>query len=122
MVNYIDFEEDEIERENLLRQHTYKRKGFDHENELRAVFTKTPTKSDPDNIPEMEKVEFDWKNQKQGYHIDINVGELIEEIRISPNGPDWHQELIEDVIDQYNVSNVEVKKSDLDTSPKLFNT
>lgn len=99
-VQYIDYQEDTIPNGNLFYRALSKRKSFEHENELRALFM-------PSSLGEP----FD-----KGVYIDIDINTLIETIYIEPTAPHWITELVQSVLSRYQLD-VDVRSSSLRESP-----
>lgn len=89
-VNYIDYENDKLEFDNSFLPFVHKRKSFSHENELRAII---PIEA-PKNSGKIDLSEGGWK-------IKINLNELIENIYISPESPEWMTKLIADTCQKF---------------------
>lgn len=95
-VNYIDYESEYLPEDNLLNLLLYKRKSFEHEKELRCVYTDFMEVTD--DVP--------------GKDVAVDLNQLIEKIYISPYAPQYLKEIIEDVIQKYGY-NFEVIKSNM---------
>jgi hypothetical protein len=81
IVNYIDFNSDFIPiNDGILNLFLYKTKFFQYENELRAVIHDT--------------------NENDGVLKEVNLNTLIECIYLSPNSPEWFEDLIKSVMDR----------------------
>ena len=96
---YINYEVSAIPENNLFWNFVHKRKSFEHEKELRAMFINNELFN---QSAELEK----------GVPIPIDIDELIEKIFISPTAPDWTKKLLESVLEKYK-RNFVVKKSNL---------
>jgi len=94
-VNYIDYAETFVE---IRAPFWYKRKSFQHENEVRAILT-----------------DYD-KKDVNGLYVEIDLEILLQAVYISPSSPDWVSDLVADICGKYNVS-PSIKKSDLTTQP-----
>ena len=84
-VNYIDYNSEYLPEDNLLNLLLYKRKSFEHERELRCIYTAL----------------FDDDRDIPGVDISIDLTELIEKIYISPTAPAYFKKIVEDVIEKY---------------------
>lgn len=117
-VEYIDYEEEEIPYDNLLYPFIYKRKGFKHENELRAIITSPPLEGYPEFEGKMhgQEMPLDWQSQKTGMYVQVDVEELVDEVRLSPNSPGWYRPLLESVIEKYDFD-IPVNRSALNVTP-----
>ncbi len=107
-IKYIDYDSDEIETGNLLNPFLYKRKSFEHEKELRALFVKWPTKEE--NFEDSKGIETD------GVAIIVDPNILIDKIFIAPNAPPWFANLVRKVIETYHFR-FEVVQSSLSDGP-----
>lgn len=117
-VEYIDYRTDRIPEDNLLYPFTYKRKGFEQENELRAVVTKLPTEHHPgyEGVVPGERVPLEWEEQPPGMYVDLDVEALIEGIRIAPTASSWLAGTLSDVVSRCGYD-VPVTESSLSTAP-----
>lgn len=102
-VKYIDYETERIPDENVLYSFAYKRNGFKHENELRAVITSLPLDGYPEFVGKMvgQTISFDWESQPPGMYVPINVDKLINDIHLSPSVPRWYKPLLDDLVSKY---------------------
>lgn len=105
-VNYIDYTEEAIPKDNAFWPYTYKRKSFEHEREVRAITTiDTDNGSDTINLNVDSPVEF-------GIQVECNIETLIENIYVSPNSPKWFEELVRSICKKYELDK-EIIKSKL---------
>ncbi|MHB1083693.1 MAG: hypothetical protein ACYCZA_02485 [Thiobacillus sp.] len=74
-----------------------KRKSFEHEREVRAVVQ-------------------DFNCKEQGKVLSCNLGQLIEEVFVSPKAPAWFAELVTDINKKYGLQ-VAVSTSELTEEP-----
>lgn len=88
---------------------TYKRKSFEHEREVRALFTALPPPIDGE-------IKIGTKNNRTVIQIDIDVNMLIKCVHISPTSPDWFHSLVANIVNKFGFM-FEVKKSNLDSEP-----
>lgn len=109
-VNYADYNADWIPEGNILSPFIYKRKSFEHEKELRAIYYEPPPPA------EDGKIHFNQEALYDGVNVDIDIDKLIEAIYISPLADEWFHNLIESVVRKYN-HNFNIRKSDLHCSP-----
>jgi hypothetical protein len=100
MVNYIDYDRDIIPDGNVFHAIFCKRRSFKHEHELRAALLKPSETSD----------------LQTGLNISCNLGILIAEIFVSPESPNWYQELVNSILQKYGLDR-EAKRSNLDEDP-----
>jgi hypothetical protein len=78
-----------------------KRKSFEFEKEIRAIVS---LENNPELEPEVES--------HQGFMLPINLAEIIQEIYINPEAPNWYVDLIKSINTKYGIS-CNVKKSTL---------
>lgn len=107
-VEYIDFEEDKISKENDndLLPFMYKRRGFKEENEIRAVVTELPSDRHPgyEGLVGGETLPLNWSEQADGLYVNVDVDDLIDEVRISPTSGSWIAETLSEVVSKYDYS------------------
>jgi len=106
MVNYIDYDTEEVPTDDPIRPYVYKRKSFAHEMELRAVISNLPEHPMTDNSL------FD----KPGLYIPTNLEYLIEKIYVAPTSPPWFKELVAAVMNKYEIDKP-IENSRLDERP-----
>lgn len=109
MVQYIDYEKEEIPEDNLFYPFLHKRTNLKHECELRALVQ---------NLPEDimgEKIQL-GKLEEPGVYIPISLDNLIEKAYVAPTSPRWHLELVENILNKYGLKK-EVKQSILSEPP-----
>ena len=111
VVKYIDYENDFIPEDNSFWPYIHKRKSFEHERELRAV-VQEHWLSTEDN-----KIDWDVKNEKFGKSISINVNQLVENVYVSPESPQWFIDLVENVTKKYGFT-FQINKSILAKEPE----
>ncbi len=111
VVTYIDYETDVIPEGNAISPIMHKRKSFEHERELRAVWWLLGDESyvphvggSPPPPPDRGK----WQK--------ANLVELIEEIYVAPMSPEWFRELVKQVGVKYDLAK-NVHQSKLDDTP-----
>jgi hypothetical protein len=99
LVNYINFNnlEDFHDNFNFMDMVLNKRKSFEHEKEIRAVFhsVELPT---------------------AGHYINVDLDTLIENIYVAPSSQEWFLELVRHTLDLYGIQK-EVINSTLDEGP-----
>lgn len=88
VVNYIDYASGIIDAKNSFNFIMNKMKSFEHERELRAVIWEKGSS-------------FIGSGQESGLWIDVELGDLIEGIYISPKAPLWILDLIKNVVSRY---------------------
>jgi len=87
---------------NTLKTFFLKRKGFEHEKEIRAI----------------TNIAYNKHKQEKGILVDIDLNELIETIVISPNSEDRFFDLVGDTIKKYS-HNYNLNKSELGMKPYM---
>jgi len=105
-VNYIDYDLEEMPEGEPLLAYFYKRKSFEHENELRAVFVNDP-KSDNYDPSLLEK---------PGLYLHSYVKSLVESVYVAPESPKWFRELVQGISGKYDLE-FNVVNSRLDETP-----
>lgn len=103
VVEYLDYERDELSSDNYFNLAMHKRSFFQHEREVRVVkqiapvdFTQPP--SAPGNTPSFltAPVSFD----------------AFSDIRVSPYAPSWFEPLVRDIVQRYDCP-IPVVRSDM---------
>lgn len=107
-VNYIDYETEGFPIDNAFNFIIHKRKSFEHERELRALFCEM------DGTPDAEP--YKTKIEPAGLRIEVNLQSLIETVRISPAAEPWLASVIQEATAKYDL-NVPVRQSALADSP-----
>jgi hypothetical protein len=102
-VQYLDYESEIIPEGNRFLPAMCKRKSFEYEKELRAVYA---------NLKGL--VEKD--EPREGVSFPVNPENLIEEVLVSPLSPDWYADLVESITKKLGF-NLTVKKSSLSDKP-----
>jgi len=108
-VNYADYNTEWIPEGNMLYPFLYKRKSFEHEKELRAIYFELPP-------AEKEIIYLNQEALHDGIYVDIDINELIETIYISPLAEQWFYDLVKSIVRKYNYD-FKIRKSDLSNSP-----
>lgn len=106
-VKYLDYETDFIREDFSFEPFICKRKSFEYEKELRAMFDISlygKDKNYKDNLPEY------------GMNIDIDIDKLIEKVYISPLAAEWFGELVKNIVKRYDIKK-EVRVSKLCEEP-----
>ncbi len=92
-VQYVDFEKEKTVIFKPVMPLFYKRKSFEHEKELRIVRLNT--------LP-----------ADNGWCIDVNLISLIKKVYVAPKAPDYYKEAVEELINKYDLGNIQVIRSD----------
>ena len=107
-VKYINYDKDWIPESDNYYPFIYKRKSFEHERELRAVFDSSE-----------KNFEKEFEKTENGYWVNLSLKTLIQKIYVSPEADDWFVELVEKVKNKYNLNFKKVYKSPLNNEPNL---
>ncbi|MCH7647093.1 MAG: hypothetical protein IIA83_00590 [Thaumarchaeota archaeon] len=105
-VKYIDYKKSVIPFGNAFDPLLHKRHNFKHESELRAIV-----------------VDFRFlggdKEPRIGHRVELDLQELIEEIRTAPTAPDWFKNIVQTLMTKFDL-NKPVVNSELDEKPPSF--
>ena len=96
LVDYVDYDEDEIPWNNVFYLALHKRKSFEHEKEIRALLMSA--------------------HSSTGALVPVNLEVLIEKIYIAPDSPVWIHDLVKKVLSRYKLEK-EVVHSGLEERP-----
>lgn len=107
-VNYLDYDIETMNADNMFRPFVHKRMSFAHEQEVRALVIKLP--------PVEAAFNTSFETIKHGLSININIEILIESIYVSPSAPSWFADLVKTVIKKYDF-NFDVLQSNLNKDP-----
>ncbi len=113
-VHYVDYDNDWIAEGNGFAPFMHKRRSFQHEQEVRAVIARFPTRPDP--AAEGGFVLDYSVPSPLGLAIPADPAKLIQEVRIAPDAPDWFLDVVSDVSSRYEF-NYPVRRSDLGGEP-----
>lgn len=94
--------------DNIYHATLRKRISFKHEQEVRALVTYSDEDAD---LPVSQR-----SNNKEGISINVDLDCLIESISVAPTAPEWILQLVEKVLDRYQLP-VPVRPSGLDRRP-----
>lgn len=109
-VKYMDYNSDWIPESHPLSPFVFKRKSFEHENELRALIDAEEIEKGLSNLLGIEFAET-------GIYKKVNISDLIKNMYVAPEAPDWFFDLIKKVLDRYKLSNIPVIRSSLESEP-----
>lgn len=119
--------------EHRLDAYRYKRKSYQHEQELRALFIDYPPQKGADRQENPEGYEdmssdfdpFKYLTREEripnqrfnpGQFEDVDISSLIEEVRINPWNDEDFVHLVRSIVEKYELS-AEVKQSDMSGEP-----
>lgn len=108
-VRYIDFDKHFVPENWLPAPLFHKRQSYEHEKELRVLFSKNFTEVVTGEKPPSDIME-------PGEYVPVDLDILIDELYVSPTSDDWFHNLVESVIDQYEFD-IDPIRSNLDTDP-----
>lgn len=109
MVKYIDFERDRIPVNSFASQFFRKRKGYEHEAELRALLIDFPITAD-------KHVDPTRSPDYVGRSVPIDVPLLLGDIVVGAQAPDWYLDLVNKLLVRYAVP-LKAHRSKLADSP-----
>lgn len=106
-VSYIDYEKDSMQDDNLFRPFLYKRKGFEHEREVRALTIALPSHIGPSKGP----LDMSQAIYSVGTYCKVDLSQLVSEVVVAPYAPEWLLELTESVASRYDLQATVVRSS-----------
>jgi hypothetical protein len=114
-VSYIDYQTDVIPEGNRLSFFMHKRKSFEFEHELRAIFNQRGRV-----VPGTETADGGYRvtypTPPRGEYVKVDLNILIERIHVSPVAPKWLLDLVMSVCSSYGLSKP-VRRSNLAGKP-----
>jgi hypothetical protein len=116
-VNYISYERDKIPPGNAFWPLMHKRKSFEHERELRAVWSALHKVADTGPAV-ASGLEYQPAPQTSVWKP-IDLAALAENIFVSPTAQAWFLELVKSVLRSYRLE-VPVRQSDLAAEPLYY--
>ena len=108
-VRYVDYETSWIPESNPLAPFIYKRLSFEHEREVRAIIP-------PKNVHSILSGSVS-PSEEGGQWVPVQLAELVESVRVSPDAPPWLAALVRRVVDRYQVNSIPVVPSTLADAP-----
>ncbi len=108
-MNYVDFGTTFIPEGNVFAAYVHKRKSFEHEREVRAVYAALPQ-------PEPGKPYLSRDTDRTGAYLAVELSRLIHEVVVAPYAEDWFMELVASVTSRYGLE-TPVRRSALATLP-----
>jgi len=94
-IQYVDYEQDQIPFDNVMYLGLHKRRSFEHERELRAMFV---------------------FGNGRGQLVNVDLSALIKAVHVAPSSPEWILVLIRKLVSRYGLS-VDVVHSGIDARP-----
>ena len=108
-VHYRDYVTEKIPESNFFAPFLHKRKSFEHEKDVRALFIEyTKTK---DGLPNLYK-----PLSSDGIGVPVDLEKLIANIYVAPENPKWFFELVKSVTRKYGLKKIPVQSA-LDAKP-----
>lgn len=107
-VSYVDYKRAWIPDGNAFSPYLYKQKSFMHEHEVRAISARSN--------PQDEVYKKLRDEDLTGVYYEVDLLLMIKEVIVAPFAPDWFLELVNSVVDRYNLK-VPVVKSALADTP-----
>jgi hypothetical protein len=105
-IQYINYERDWLPEGNLFYPFVHKRKSFEHEREVRAVFN-----------DRFQGAFYSGSNPKKGYLVEVLLDDLIETVYVAPTAPDWFRDLVAAVTAKYGFAHKPIMHSTLGQDP-----
>jgi hypothetical protein len=103
-VNYLDYDNEGFSPQVPFNFIMHKRKSFEHERELRAIFLERDETAEAQN--------YKPKIEPAGLWISVDLPAVIEKVYISPTAEEWHATVIREVTAKYELQ-VPVRQSAL---------
>jgi hypothetical protein len=94
-IEYVDYEQDQIPFENVMYLGLHKRRSFEHEREVRAMFL---------------------FGGGDGQLVKVDLSALIKAVHVAPSSPEWLLNLVKKLVLRYGLD-TEVVHSGLDVRP-----
>jgi hypothetical protein len=108
MVRYIRYEVETMPEDNYLAAFVHKRKGFEHERELRAI---VDARQDVDRaVPPAA-----WP--ETGEYVPVRLEDLVVAVHVSPSSPRWFVDVVRAVIQRFALP-AQIVQSQLDGTPQ----
>ena len=110
-INYVDYDTTFIPEGDAFRPFMHKRKGFEHEREVRAVILElSPSGSEGFIIGRQPSV------YEVGTYHEVDTSVLIKEVVVPPYAEDWFTELVQATAETFQLG-APVRKSSLAVQP-----
>lgn len=111
LIRYIDYENDNMNSNNLLELAMHKRDVFEYESEVRIVRWGTST----------AKYFYSSGNPPQIIDVPVDLEDLIDEIVISPYAPNWYFEVVSRLVELCDLKIPIVWSSMRAEPPEVYN-
>ncbi len=109
-VKYVDYQNTFIPERNAFSPYLHKRKSFEHEREVRAIHMSVPQSNEDSPFQTGPDV------TETGLYLEVDLGELIQEVVIAPDADAWFVELAQSVAAKFGVE-APITRSTLADSP-----
>ncbi|MCY9850256.1 DUF2971 domain-containing protein [Pectobacterium jejuense] len=96
-IEYLMYEDEHFKHKHMLAQYMHKTDFYSYEREVRIIGYNPSS-------------DINEERKDLGTFINVNVKDLIKEIRISPTAPDWFCELVRSMCNKFSL-NVSVNRS-----------
>jgi hypothetical protein len=101
-VRYINYEKDWLPEGNTYYAYTHKRHSFEHEREVRAIFSEWPTR--PDVKDGHAVIDISANNPEGGRLVHVNLEGVLENVFVAPTAPAWFSSLVGSVMKRYELT------------------
>ena len=120
-VTYVDYDTSTINPMDTLAPFIHKRKGFEHENEVRALIVEAasgqPVAGAASGFATLESIlENPPEPYKVGTYQEVNIPKLIREVVVTPFAADWFVELVQTAAETLKL-HAPVRRSSLSVKP-----
>jgi hypothetical protein len=109
IVKYADFLVQPMEFGNWTGPVMYKRKMFEYEQEVRAVWLFPPMKDG--------KIDLNVEPKGIGKRLQVDLRVLIEAVYLAPGRQAWFKQLVRSILDRYGYVDIPLRPSALDDVP-----
>jgi len=126
-IEYADYREEILEDRmeqgiitDTLSPFLYKRKSFSHENEFRAIIHDPPWVDSESGIVSSEDIrqsDLEESAYESGRTVNVDIQNLIDSIRISPEAEPWIFDLVKSVCNTHGLDSDLVIESEMGDSP-----
>lgn len=105
-VIYADYKDHLIPLDNSFWPFMHKRMSFQHENEVRAIYSNMSGKN---NAPNISRV-------SGGVGVKVDLNSIVDRVYVHPDSPDWFFATIQSILERYEIP-AKIFKSELANSP-----